>query len=796
VEEKNQVKGRKKPSLLNYLFIGIFFLILFFVPSSKVLFGSRVWTELWIVIGFFAFFMWPGTFVQFIMFPKDQLSIPEKIPLTVVLSMGVFSVPLLVLYRYETSLGFVFLTEIIIISLLAVTAGYKSLKERKNNSPSAFSWNTLIVLAAIMALAGFSLFIGSFRGVVFDWDYFNYISHVNKLVAWDSARISHFAYIDAPPDPVHSYNIWALQWALISKYFGINPIELYSRSGFITIPIAALSFYTLGRRLFNENIGRTALILYLSYHVIYGGLLFLGRSSFYPADSQWLIVFPACVALFMIIVNGEKRSPGLITALALSVLALSTVHVLWGLCFYITASSFILFLILKKYKVWEKVINGWNQGKKLLLASAFSLAIFPVATVLITCLIMNSREDLYGFKPVFGDNPNLSIWIYAFIFIVAPAGLFFLGTRPFININEEKDESNSRPVIKISAMVMAICLLTAIPYALIRYGAIDATAWGQFGRNPYRAFIVGDLFFLNPFQRSLDNPNMTFYPLYILGYLCVPFLIYYYKAQKISKTPTDLSGFWDSKLNENGPLLVIAVLFVVPLICFHPIFATLFTKYFSLGYLRRFLRLGAMFSFFSLALFIHIAIDRILGSDKRSALKFIASLAIIILLALACIPFKSNLTYYNNMLKRTVHIAKNSPKDSLIYDSTPFEVIKNNGWFEDDDVILSDIWTSYRLTAYLPQYVAVQHKPGTGVKNQDERREMEYEFFAPITPLAEMIKILDQTGARGIIVNRHPGYNIYNLSCGHPEAVGKLKSDPEKFELLYDKDDWVIFRRK
>ena len=119
-------------------------------------------------------------------------------------------------------------------------------------------------------------------------------------------------------------------------------------------------------------------------------------------------------------------------------------------------------------------------------------------------------------------------------------------------------------------------------------------------------------------------------------------------------------------------------------------------------------------------------------------------------------------------------------------------------WFEPDDVIFSDIWTSYRLTAYLPQYVAAQHKPGTGVADQDERRLIEVEFFDPRTTQSRRIEILDRFKARGVIVNRNPTYGLptYRLAADHPEMITILKEDPKYFELLFDEGDWAIFRRK
>jgi hypothetical protein len=167
-----------------------------------------------------------------------------------------------------------------------------------------------------------------------------------------------------------------------------------------------------------------------------------------------------------------------------------------------------------------------------------------------------------------------------------------------------------------------------------------------------------------------------------------------------------------------------------------------------------------------------------------------------VVLSAACVPFPAHPPYFHRLLEKTIYITRHFPRHSLLADDTVFDAIRRAGWFKPNEVLFSDMWTSFRLTAYLPQFVAVQHKPGVGVKDQDERMYLLMEFFDGRTSLPRMRQILDRFQARGVIVNRSPRYQMGSIPCAFPETIGKLKSDPQHFELLYDQDDWTVFRKK
>lgn len=738
--------------------------------------GLKIPVEAMIGAGFVLFFVSPGMLFCVIMLARKRLTLLEYVPISIALSMGVWAFPGMAAYYLEWSLRTVIVFELSIIAVLLGLAMVRLVSSKGASGPGGqtYPWSYGAVILTAVALFVLAAWTGAFRGVGLDWDYFNYISAIKKLVVWDQASIAHFAYKDAPPDPIHSYNIWALQWAIIAKLFHLDPITLYARSALFTIPAAALSVYALARRLFSPDVARTAFFMYVCYHVIYGGLLFLGRTTFYPADTQWLVVFPACVVLYKLFEKEGKGKLWLLAGVALSVLGMSMVHVLWGLCFYLTIGSYALILLLKRLGVARAISAAWRDGKAKYIGAMILLAGLPFLAVIVDCIVMARTPNPDGATPLLGIGWAFPPRVYAAVFVMVPA-LYFAWLAYKYRGPWQGGDDPLTPAIIRAVLAIATCLVVAIPYIILRSQAIEATDWSAFGRNPYRAFITPTLFILNPFQRSLGNPNMTFYPLYIAGYLCLPAL-------------------WFTGRKERGYLLALAALVLVPLICFHPVFATLFTGFFSLGYLRRLLRLAAIFSFFPAALVVNGAAGRIFNEESRPLLNISLSFIVCALIGAACILFSAKPVYYNRMLKKTIVITQGSSKDSLIYDDTPYRLLERGGWFGPDDVIFSDMWTSYRLTAYLPQFVAVQQKPGTGVADQDERRRLELEFFDSRTGLPEMREILDSFQATGVVINRNPGYKIYNLPLAHPEAVGKIKKDPKHFELLLDQGDWVIFK--
>ncbi len=750
-------------------------------------FGNwQVFAELRIGLGMALFFIAPGFFLGLIIFRGRRLCSWEWIPLSIAISMGVWAFPGLVAYVLELPLMRLITLELYALALLFIAAlifRVRAIQTRAEDIDERPSLPGVVVVFAVgIAAVALSSWMGAFRGDELDWDYFNYISHVRKLLSWDKASISFFAYKDAPPDPVHSYNIWALHWALVARLFELDPVELYSRSAFITIPASLMAFYGLARRLFSESVARAGLVLYFSYHFIYGGFLFIGRTTFYPADSQWLLTFPACLYLltFFLEDTSRKEKAGLFIGLALSGLAMSIVHVLWGLCFYIVLMLLLVCRFFSASRVYERLGLAWRSKWKAAICALVVLALFPYGLSIAKVIAMAVHGNTDGKPPLFSGTMealfSLQLWVYLLALVVVPllgAAYLLWRQKPLVHLSDHEAGISYRGIVRL----IAGCLLISVPYILLRYEAIQATNWGQFGRNPYRAFISETLFVLNPFKWSLQNPNMTFFPLYVPAFLALPLV-------------------WRKRKDFKGAWLVMAVMIAVPLVCFHPVIAPLFAGLFSLGYLRRLLRLAALFSFLPLALMVSEGAGIVFQEDRRPYLKSLLVLIVALVLSGASILIPALPRPYNHMLQKRIEITLKTDKDSLVFADAPFRAIRSHNWFKPGDVIFSDIWTSYRLTAYLPQYVAAQAKPGTGVPDQDIRRLLTREFFHAPTSIKRMRVILDMLGANGVVINRNPQYTMpsYNLVCGHPRAAEKLLKDKEHFKLLYEEDDWLVFR--
>jgi hypothetical protein len=734
-------------------------------------FPGRLPPELRVAAGFALFFFLPGLLFIFTFFP-GRISGLETYPAAIALSMGVWAFPGLIAYFLGLHLEAVIGMELAVLAALALGLAVRSqlfiAAPREADEPVGPA-HVALAGGIALAVAAAGAWTGAFRGLLIDWDYYNYISAVNKLLAWGRASTAHFAYADAPPDPIHSYNVWALQWALIGRIYGLSAVELYLRSAFLTMPAAVLGIYALGRRLLSAEAGLAALILLAVHQTVFGGLMFLGTTTLFPDDSQWLAVFPIGVALFLR--QGEVKAPGLTLGVALAALGMAITHVLWGLCFYVTMLAYLLLRLAETGGGARRLAAAWKSGKAPALLGAAGWAAVPILAGAVTVAVMAVRGDYSGRTPLLGSDPGISAWIYALIFIVAPV-LYVIhltsSDRPRLSGRELLSAAWAR-----SAVLVLLCLLVAVPYAYLRWRAIHATNWAQFGRNPYQAFLTSAIFILNPLQRTLIDANMTFFPLYLLSYACLPVLL-------------------SRPGRGKGAALTVAIMFLVPLVCLHPVLATLFARYFSLGYLRRFLRLLAVFSYFPPAYALYLLARWVL--PRRPLARGLLTAAAAAAISAACIPFPADPPYFHDLLKKTLTITRDHPRDSLLQDDTAFRAIAAGRWFKPDDVLFSDLWTSFRLTAYLPQFVAVQAKPGVGVKDQDERMQLLVEFYDPQTTLERMRAILARFHAAGVIVNRSPIYVMGSIPCAYPEIIGKLKADPRHFELVHDQGDWAIFR--
>lgn len=265
---------------------------------------------------------------------------------------------------------------------------------------------------------------------------------------------------------------------------------------------------------------------------------------------------------------------------------------------------------------------------------------------------------------------------------------------------------------------------------------------------------------------------MTFHPLFWLGLVLSPWL---YKSGRSKSRVSALAGFWG--------------LIGVVLLVLHPVAASVFAHFFTLGYLRRILRLAAIFVFLPLGVFFESLCSRFKLKEFHA---YAGCLILAVLISFALVPAPAE-PLYQGLLKRMAMLTKPQNRDTLMSDDTPFRFIAEQKLAGPDSVIFSDLYTSFRATAYLGCYVAVQAKPGVGVADQDQRRKDELEFFNASTSLGRMREILFKYKADLVIINRNPQYEFYGMPLSHPEAIGKLSSLPEAYEKVFDNGEWAIF---
>ena len=765
------VKMRARRFILVWL-LGLFI----FGSELAIISGLDPGLSLKIAAGFLSLFLFPGICLLEIFCKKDEADFLDRLAFAFLASLALFSLPGLACFCMELQLGTVF--EIFfrlgifiwVVALLKIAADKSSASPPGESNGSA-RW---LVLSLVLLSGVLAFFVGASRGPETDWDLYNYIGMVRKFVVWDQASIHHYFYAEAPPDPIHSYNLHALVWAMVAARNRIDPVQLYIHSAFLTVPLCFLGFFSLARRALGARAGFFAFSFYFFFQLIYGGLYFVGNSTFYPDDSMWLLCFPPLLSLAFLCL--EKPGPRLVLLAGLSALAVSIVHVLWGLAFYLV----LCFLLAAEMKGGFAALKAlWQEQKqKKIKAIIFwvmmVLAYLPYVLSLVYMAAKLREEPKQWFRPLLPHFAGDRLWIYGLIFIAVPFALR-LWLSPWRELKENflAGDFYQRGYFRRALLLFLASLLLALPYAFLRWQAIQSTQWQNFGINPYRGFITPVLFLLNPFKRSFTDPNMVFHPLFWLG-LVLSFWLFRL-GRKESRVGA-LACFW----------AMIGVLLLV----LHPVLATVFARIFTLGYLRRILRLAALLSFLPLGAFWESLCSRL-------KLKPVSAYAACIILsagiAAAMIPVPAE-PLYQGLFRRMVNLARPINRDSLLSDDAPFRFLTAHKLVSPNDVIYSDLYTSFRASAYLGCYVAVQAKPGVGVPDQMERRLMELEFFAPDTSLERMEEILLNYRVSWVLINRNPQYHFYGRQLGHPETVGKLMTRPLRFRKISDEGDWVIFR--
>ena len=736
--------------------------------------GFEPGRSLKITFGFLALFFFPGFCLAEVFSGKERIDFIDRLGWSVVLSLGIYSYPGLLGFIFKLRLEWIFWMFFSLGVLFWLGAVFLSFKGSLNSLSLRFSWEKVLGVILILFSALVAYYMGAFRGPEHDWDLFNYIGEVRKFLVWGGAEVHHYFYLEAPPDPVHSYDLWALLWSVLAFKNRIDPVPLYIHSVFLTVPLCFFSFWSFARRGMGELGGFFAFSFYYFFQLFYGGLQFLARSSFYPADSMWLLCFPALLSLGFFYL--EKGGRARLIATCFSALGVSIVHILWGLVWYLVLGFYLLWEIFASAGVF-KVLKDFSgsPAKKFLKFCFWSLMLFPYLLSLFYIVYKFQEEPRQWFKPLFPSFFLDQLWFYALVFIGIPVLILIYLARNSPESSAGKKRFFSQKIFSQLGILIFASLLIALPYIYLRAEVVRYTQWESFGRNPYRALITPELFFLNPFKRSFFNPNMSFHPFFWLGVI-FSLLFFFWKRDKFS--PLARAGFYS--------------FWSVIALVLNPVYSSVFAKFFTLGYLRRILRLPALLGF----LFAGGVWERF-GLKREQTHRLVLVWIFSALVCFALIPAPAE-PLYRGLFKKMIFLAKKENRDRLLDDSEPFEYLKKNHLIKPEEVVFSDIFTSFRLPAYLGCYVAVQHKPGVGVPDQDERRREEQEFFHPRTSLERILEILKKRKASWVIINRNPQYRLpaYPFSFGHPETAGKLLSASRYFEKIYEKNDWLIFKVK
>ncbi|UCD83884.1 MAG: hypothetical protein JSU92_11440, partial [Deltaproteobacteria bacterium] len=573
--------------------------------------------------------------------------------------------------------------------------------------------------------------------------------------------------------------------AMISKSGNNDPIKLYLNSVIFYAPLVILSMYSLARSIFGKaGTAGTVAIIYMGYHLIYGGMLFVGL-TFYPNNSCWMIFMPVAISLALKYLDSHAKGFLFLTAIVST--GMSIIHVLWGLNYFVSIFIFFTFYCLFKSEFFPKLSEGFKKNalNKISLILAAGLFVFPYCLALLSMFARRNERGLYvKFTENFFGNNDL---IYSLILFLLMPILFLTLTlrREFSNFFKDLMQSPEKKAhLKRLAQVFLLTLLISLPYLYLRYQAIQKGISSVTGQedHPYKAFITDQLFYLNPTLNSYNNPNQSFFPLYYGGFLLLPFMWRALKEKRV----------WS--------IFVLANILVMPLITFSPVLSPVFAKIAHFAYLRRISRFTSIFSIIVTGFSLHNVLTRAIVFEKKN-LQFGASvIAASIVINTLFMGIKTEPIYFNNLFRKVLVIVKNLPRDQLgwydpavgRYDPAVFDYIKEN--IEPETVIMSDMFTSYRLTAYSNHYVVARFKGGTSIADQNQRVRDNLTFFHPQVSIKQMQQILEKYKSPYIVINRDPNYRSREMTCGYPHTIAKLGSHPELFKKVYDQGTYVIFR--
>lgn len=704
-----------------------------------------------VAIVFFALAFVPG-FLVFNFFERSDFSLLDIYLLSLALGLSIFMVIGVPLFLIKASLNVVILLIFILNSCLLllnfIFMSKRKVEPRKRES-EPLSVYVLIGLFTVVALV-----LGSFRGWGEDWDYYTYITMVRRLVSRGVIDNYPCAYANEIADPIHGFSVWALLWATVAKGVSVDPVYLYVNSAFLTVPACLCAFYFAGKALFSKSVARASLFCYAVFHLFGMGMILLGRSSFYTDDPSWLIFFPTVLGTAIRFVDDGRKS--WLVLLALFGAGIWLLHPLWGMLTFISVGLGVVGNLFVKTPI--------SKVDKIAIGTGLLIFFFPV---------------LYAFFKLLGATvPNFEL--------PSPkGGVLFLGV-PLILFSPwlyRRLRAIHRATIFRRWISLTIALLgVSVPFVILRLYLISKANGDAVLSSPYKFFVSGALFVLSPFNFTYTAPDMTLFPFSLLGLFAIPLLI---KMRNGNRWKADF---------------ILGGLFVIPLIALHPYLAYWFSKWAHIAYLRRALRLSAMFASLSAGLVV-------VWLAEKFALGKRVLVEAIVLLALACAvwAYPYSPPYFERAFDKAVFVISKAPSRGLFWhpeydiykahsanwDTERFDEILSS--VKNGETVFSDRFTSYRLTAYCDVYVVCRFKPSQSVRDQMKREEDQARFFAERNNKSRC-QILKKYNARWVLLNLDADYRVRDYYLGDPWTAQELEADKERFSVVYRGDNWILFR--
>jgi len=706
------------------------------------------------VLVFFGMIIAPGYLLSNVIF--DEPSDPWGIyPLSLVLGVSCFGLVGMIMFFLRAPVGAAYPSMAAVGVVCAVFARKKARHFEKGRfkEAGALGW----IFAAVVFLTVFiSLLLGSFRGWAVEWDYYTYITMIRRIVARGVADNFPLAYSNESHDPIHSYNVWALMWAAISTAIRVDPISLYIKSGVLVIPAAILAFYSLAKTLFDRAVGMAATVCYALYHFIAMGFILLGRCSFYNADPAWLIFFPTVISLGWR--YSENGGRGRLAACMLTLAGTMMVHPLWGV---LSGMALALGALVR-------VVSDGSEARPV---SRWASRIGWV--VLLIPVVWGLWHVTFETEVEGGKKPEL--WWDFIFFLGMPLVLW---TPRLIESARNLTEKSRRAVVLVLSGAIA-----TIPFVLLRFIETRGARMEEFETlKPYNWFITESLYVLHPFHATYTAPDITLFPWTLLMLLALPWLIVRYRRGNVAS------------------LFAVLAILLIPVLAFHPYLSWIFDRLLHMAYLRRALRFSSLFA--------AVAVGMGAWAIARHAGKWagVALVSLGLAAAVASGAFPVNPDYFRGAMAKSIFIMLHRPAQGLFWQSDDnAHRIRGVRWDTEEfavllkhvplrETVLSDPFSSYRITAYRDIYVLSRLKYSIAARDQLRREEDASALTTAGYDSSRVCNLLRRYRSRWILLNLDPGYRMRGYFMWTPQTVNMVLNSGKYFEPVDQRPPWVLFR--